>query len=68
MSEIRITSGIYAWTDPTRGEDIFKLGCGKDILTRIEDERQETSNAGSIYIKFIFECQTGFEKNYESLI
>ena len=66
MNTIRNVSGIYAWTDVSRNQSVFKLGCASDILYRIEgEERKETSNIGTIKILFILECTSGNEKQFE---
>jgi hypothetical protein len=62
---LKRTSGIYCWTDASRAPGIFKLGMSGDILCRLEQERSETSNTGTLLFHFILECEEGKEKEFE---
>ena len=62
---LKRTPGIYCWTDASRAEHIFKLGMSNDLLFRLEQERCETSNTGTLLFHFILECEEGQEKAFE---
>lgn len=62
---LQTTPGIYCWTDASRAEHIFKLGMSNDLLFRLEQERCETSNTGTLLFHFILECEEGQEKAFE---
>ena len=57
--------GIYCWTDDSRAQHTFKLGMSNDLLFRLEQERCETSNTGTLLFHFILECEEGKEKEFE---
>lgn len=62
---LKRTPGIYCWTDASRAPGIFKLGMSTDLLFRLEQERCETSNTGTLLFHFILECEEGQEKEFE---
>ena len=62
---LKRTPGIYCWTDASRAQHIFKLGMSNDLLFRLEQERCETSNTGTLLFHFILECEEGKEKDFE---
>ena len=62
---LKRTSGIYCWTDASRAQHMFKLGMSNDLLYRLEQERCETSNTGTLLFYFILECEQGKEKEFE---
>ena len=64
---LKRTPGIYCWTDASRAQHIFKLGMSNDILFRLEQERCETSNTGTLLFHFILECEEGQEKVFEKM-
>ena len=64
---LKRTPGIYCWTDASRAQHIFKLGMSNDLLFRLEQERCETSNTGTLLFHFILECEEGKEKEFEKL-
>lgn len=65
ITMLKRTPGIYCWTDASRGHGIFKLGMSNDLLFRLEQERCETSNTGTLLFYFILECEEGQEKEFE---
>ncbi len=62
---LKRTPGIYCWTDASRAQYMFKLGMSNDLLYRLEQERCETSNTGTLLFHFILECEEGQEKEFE---
>ena len=65
ITTLKRTPGIYCWTDASRAPGIFKLGMSRDLLFRLEQERCETSNTGTLLFYFILECEEGQEKEFE---
>ena len=65
ITTLKCTPGIYCWTDASRAPGIFKLGMSRDLLFRLEQERCETSNTGTLLFYFILECEEGQEKEFE---
>lgn len=62
---LKRTPGIYCWTDASRAPGMFKLGMSNDLLYRLEQERCETSNTGTLLFHFILECEQDQEKDFE---
>ena len=65
ITTLKRTPGIYCWSDASRVPGIFKLGMSSDLLFRLEQERCETSNTGTLLFYFILECEEGQEKEFE---